>query len=63
MFTRYRGDKKSCLLIGIQRGEEMMLNPIGGETGPLQPEDQLIVLSRVILDPSQPLPTDPQLSE
>jgi voltage-gated potassium channel len=62
MFARYRGDRRSCLLIGIQRGDEMHLNPIGGEAGPLKPDDQLIVLSRVFLDPSQPLPTDPPLS-
>jgi len=59
MFARYRGDRRSCLLIGIQRDEEMHLNPIGGEAGPLRPDDQLIVLSRVFLDPMQPLPTDP----
>jgi voltage-gated potassium channel len=59
MFLRYRGDRKSCLLLGIQRDEEMMLNPIGGEAGPLQAADQLILLSRVFLDPSHPLPTDP----
>lgn len=62
MFARYRDDRRSCLLIGIQRGDEMHLNPIGGEAGPLKPDDQLIVLSRVFLDPSQPLPTDPPLS-
>jgi voltage-gated potassium channel len=62
MFARYRNDRRSCLLIGIHRGEEMMLNPIGGEAGPLQRDDQLILLSRVFLDPSQPLPTDPAVS-
>ena len=62
MFARYRSDRRSCLLIGIQRGEEMMLNPIGGEAGPLQKDDQLILLSRVFLDPSQPLPTDPAVA-
>ena len=62
MFARYRGDRRSCLLIGIQRGEEMHLNPIGGEAGPLRPDDQLILLSRVFLDPSQPLPTDPPIT-
>ena len=61
MFARHRGDRKACLLIGIQRGEEMMLNPIGGEAGPLKPDDQLILLSRVFLDPTQPLPTDPPI--
>jgi hypothetical protein len=38
-----------------------MLNPIGNEAGPLRPDDQLILLSRVFLDPSQPLPTDPSV--
>ena len=61
MFARYRGDRRSCLLIGIQRGDEMMLNPIAGEAGPLKPDDQLILLSRVFLDPAQPLPTDPPI--
>ncbi len=56
LFARHRNDRRSCLLIGIQRGEEMMLNPIGGEAGPIQAGDQLILLSRVYLDPSQPLP-------
>jgi voltage-gated potassium channel len=59
MFSRYRGDRKSCLLIGIQRGDEMHLNPIGGEAGPLKADDQLILLSRVFLNPSDELPTDP----
>jgi hypothetical protein len=40
----------------------MMLNPIGGEAGPIQVDDQLILMSRAFLDPSQPLPIDPQLS-
>jgi len=56
LFARHRSDRRSCLLIGIQRGEEMMLNPIGGEAGPIQAGDELILLSRVYLDPSQPLP-------
>ena len=37
----------------------MILNPIGGEAGPLKAGDQLILLSRVFLDPTQPLPTVP----
>ena len=56
LFGRHRTDRRSCLLIGIQRGEEMMLNPIGGEAGPIMADDQLILLSRVYLDSSQPLP-------
>lgn len=56
MFARHRNDRRSCLLIGIQRGEEMMLNPIADEAGPLQSDDHLILLCRIFLDPSQPLP-------
>ena len=59
LFARYRGDRRSCLLIGIQRGEEMMLNPIADEAGPIKPGDQLILLSRVYIDPTQPLPIAP----
>ena len=59
MFMRYRADKRSCLLLGVQRGEEMMLNPINTEVGPLLATDQLILLSRVFLDPNQSLPTEP----
>jgi voltage-gated potassium channel len=62
MFARHRDDRKSCLLIGIQRGDEMHLNPIGGEAGPLHHDDQLIVLCRVFLQPSQTLPTDPPMA-
>ena len=36
MFMKHRNDRRSCLLIGIQRGEEMLINPIGEEAGPLQ---------------------------
>ena len=56
MFARYRGDRRSCLLIGIQRGDDMMLNPIADEAGPTRPGDQMILLSRVYIDPTQPLP-------
>jgi voltage-gated potassium channel len=59
MFARHRDDRKSCLLIGIQRGDEMHLNPIGGEAGPLNRDDQLIVLCRVFIQPTETLPTDP----
>ena len=61
LFARHRAGKQSCLLIGVQRGEQMHLNPIDGEAGPLKPGDELILLSRVILDPSQLLPTSPPL--
>jgi voltage-gated potassium channel len=56
LFARRRDDKRSCLLLGIQRGDEMMLNPIGGEADPLMSNDQLILLSRVFPNADQPLP-------
>ena len=59
MFMKHRNDRRSCLLIGIQRGEEMLINPIGEEAGPLQSADQLILLSRVFPGESLPLPTKP----
>jgi voltage-gated potassium channel len=59
MFLRRREDKRSCLLIGVQRGAAMMLNPVGGEAGPLCEGDELVLLSQVFPAPSQPLPTDP----
>src|SRR5262245_14463759 len=59
MFLRYRDDKRSCLLIGLQRGEDMILNPVGGEAGPVKSGDHLILLSRVFLQPSQTMPTVP----
>jgi len=62
MFARYRSDRKSCILIGIQRGDEMHLNPIGDEAGPLERDDQLILLCRVFLKASDPLPTNPPVA-
>jgi voltage-gated potassium channel len=59
MFIRHRSDRRSCLLIGIQRGEDMLINPIGDEAGPLRPNDQLILLSRIFPRDTQPLPTSP----
>jgi voltage-gated potassium channel len=59
MFLRHRDDKRSCLLMGVQRDEEMILNPVGGDAGPLKADDQLIVLSRVFLQDNQALPTVP----
>lgn len=61
MFARHRNDKRSCLLIGLQRGEEMILNPIGPEAGPVRAGDSLILLSRAFLNPSQTLPTEPPI--
>jgi voltage-gated potassium channel len=62
MFLRHREDRRSCLLIGVQRGDEMMINPIIEEAGPLQPNDQLIVFSRIYPSGAQPLPISPPLS-
>ena len=61
MFVRHREDKRSCLLIGIQRDDEMILNPVGADSGPLKEGDHLILLSRVFLNKAQPLPTVPQV--
>ncbi len=61
-FLRYRSDRRSCLLIGIQRGDEMMLNPINEEAGPLRGDDQLILLSRIFPSGSQPLPISPAIA-
>lgn len=59
MFLRHRDDRRSCLVLGLQRDEEMILNPVGPDAGPLRTGDQLVVLSRVFLNPSQALPTVP----
>ena len=61
MFLRYREDKRSCLLIGLQRGDEMILNPVGGEAGPVRADDQLILLSRAFIQAAQTLPTVPPI--
>ena len=44
---------KACLLIGLYRGETMMLNPVGGEAGPLREGDELILLSQTLPDLSR----------
>jgi hypothetical protein len=62
MFMKYRADRRSCLLIGIQRGDEMMINPIGEEPGPLEPDDQLILLSRIYPSDTLPLPMSPPVA-
>jgi hypothetical protein len=61
LFARHRDGQRSCLRIGIQRGDQMHLNPIDGEAGPLEPGDELIVLCRAAIDMSLPLPTDPPI--
>jgi len=51
-----RSSKDACLLIGIYRGEKMMLNPIGDEAGPLRDGDDLILLCPVLPQLSRYVP-------
>jgi len=53
VFLPDRTNMKACLLIGIYRGDTMMLNPVGGEAGPLLQGDQLILLSQNLPDLSR----------
>ena len=53
VFLPDRTNMKACLLIGIYRGETMMLNPVGGEAGPLCEGDELILLSQNLPDLSR----------
>jgi len=53
VFLPDRTTMKACLLIGLYRGERMMLNPVGGEAGPLCEGDELILLSQNLPDLSQ----------
>jgi voltage-gated potassium channel len=62
MFLKYRNDRRSCLLLGIQRGDAMLINPIGDEAGPLHADDHLILLSRSFPSDAQPLPISPTLA-
>src|SRR3954447_5231552 len=39
MFLRYRDDRRCCLLIGLQRGDTMILNPVSNEAGPIKNTD------------------------
>ncbi|MET0638832.1 MAG: NAD-binding protein [Hyphomicrobium sp.] len=50
LFLEDRETRKACLLIGIYRGEKMMLNPLSGEAGKLREGDELILLSQVLPD-------------
>ena len=54
VFLPDRTNMKACLLIGLYRGETMMLNPVGGEAGPLREGDELILLSQTLPDLSRP---------
>jgi len=53
VFLPDRTSMKACLLIGLYRGEKMMLNPVGGEAGPLCEGDELILLSQNLPDLSR----------
>ena len=53
VFLPDRTDMRACLLIGLYRGETMMLNPVGGEAGPLRAGDELILLSQSMPDLSR----------
>jgi voltage-gated potassium channel len=53
VFLPDRTNLKACLLIGLYRGETMMLNPVDGEAGPLQEGDQLTLLSQTLPDLSR----------
>jgi voltage-gated potassium channel len=53
VFLPDRTALKACLLIGLYRGEMMMLNPVGGEAGPLREGDDLILLSQTLPDLSR----------
>jgi Trk K+ transport system NAD-binding subunit len=61
MFLRHRTDRRSALLVGYQRNEDMVINPVGGESGPMKAGDRLILLSRVFLTTNQTLPTVPPI--
>jgi voltage-gated potassium channel len=61
-FLHHRHDRRSCLLLGIERGDEMLINPVGDEAGPLQAHDQLILLSRIYPRDIHQLPTSPPLA-
>ena len=58
VFLPDRTKMKACLLIGFYRGGTMMLNPVGGEAGPLCEGDELILLSQTLPDFSRLRPPD-----
>jgi voltage-gated potassium channel len=49
-FLKDRNDRNAAMLIGVYRGEKMMLNPVGNEAGPLREGDELILLCPVLPD-------------
>jgi Trk K+ transport system NAD-binding subunit len=62
MFLRHRDDRRSCLVIGLQRDDAMILNPVGNEAGAIKESDQLVMLGRVFLQGGQTLPTVPPIT-
>jgi hypothetical protein len=56
MFLQYRNDRRSCLSIGIQHGDEIFINPIADEAGSLHSDDQFILLSRILPGNTPPSP-------
>ena len=58
VFLPDRTAMKACLLIGVYRGDAMMLNPVGGEAGPLRAGDELILLCQALPDLSRLKPPD-----
>ena len=58
VFLPDRTNMKACLLIGLYRGDAMMLNPVGAEAGPLREGDELILLSQMLPDLSRLRPPD-----
>src|SRR5207344_2536356 len=53
VFLPDRTNLKACLLIGLYRGDTMMLSPVDGEAGPLCEGDELILLSQNLPDLSR----------
>ena len=53
VFLPDRTSMKACLLIGLYRGDAMMLNPVDDEAGPLREGDELILLSQTLPDLSR----------
>ncbi len=50
LFLSDRDARDASLLVGLYRGERMMLNPVGSEAGPLREGDELILLCPVLPD-------------
>jgi voltage-gated potassium channel len=63
-FLQDRDDRNAPMLIGVYRGEKMMLNPVGAEAGRLREGDELILLCPVLPNLSRfSKPTVPDAEE